>query len=130
MSALDEQLARLATLSSGELRAMWQRVTGSAVPKVSPNLLRLALGYELQAKTLGGLSRKSQQRLSQLAAAKTRTTAARPGMRLVREWTARSTSSSLVRIGEFAGTIVSGAASARLPGRSPGSAGRGLHSSD
>ena len=42
---------------------MWQRVTGCAVPRVSPNLRRLALGYELQAKALGGLSRRSQQQL-------------------------------------------------------------------
>jgi hypothetical protein len=53
---------------------------------VSPKLLRLALGYELQAKALGGLSRSTQQKLAQLAAAKTRTTAAQAGMRLVREW--------------------------------------------
>lgn len=86
MSALDGELARLATLSSAELRETWSRVTGSPVPRVSPNLLRLALGYELQAKALGGLSRKSQQKLAQLAAARTRTTAAQPGMRLVREW--------------------------------------------
>ena len=86
MSGIEEELARLATLSSAELREMWERVTGSAVPKVSPKLLRLALGYELQARALGGLSRKSQQQLAQLAAARTRTSAAQPGMRLVREW--------------------------------------------
>lgn len=86
MSAVEGELAWLATMSSAELREMWQRVTGAAVPKVSPNLLRLALGYELQAKALGGLSRKSRQRLAQFATAKTRTTAAQPGMRLVREW--------------------------------------------
>ena len=86
MSGIEAELARLATLSSAELREMWERVTGSAVPKVSPKLLRLALGYELQARALGGLSRKSQQQLAQLAAARTRTSAAQPGMRLVREW--------------------------------------------
>jgi hypothetical protein len=86
VSGIEAELARLATLSSAELREMWERVTGSAVPKVSPKLLRLALGYELQARALGGLSRKSQQQLAQLAAARTRTSAAQPGMRLVREW--------------------------------------------
>jgi hypothetical protein len=86
VSKLDEQLAGLATLSSAELREMWQKVTGGPVPRVSPKLLRLALGYELQAKALGGLSRSTQQKLAQLAAAKTRTTAAQAGMRLVREW--------------------------------------------
>ena len=86
MAAIDEELAALATLSSAQLRARWQAVTGGPVPKVSPSLLRLALSYELQAKALGGLSRGTQQKLAQLASAKTRTSPAQPGMRLVREW--------------------------------------------
>lgn len=44
------------------------------------------MGYALQAKALGGLSRPSQQRLAQLATAKTQTRSTSPGMRLVREW--------------------------------------------
>ena len=56
------------------------------VPKVSPAMLRLALGYELQVKALGGLSRVAQQRFAQLAAARTTTRAKAPGSRLVREW--------------------------------------------
>jgi hypothetical protein len=86
VSRLDEQLAGLATMSSAQLRELWQKVAGGPVPKVSPKLLRLALGYELQVRALGGLSRSTQQKLTQLAAAKTRTTAAQAGMRLVREW--------------------------------------------
>lgn len=86
MSKLDEQLAGLATMSPARLREMWGQVTGAAVPRISPKMLRLALGYELQAKALGGLSRATQQKLAQIAAAKTRTSAAQPGMRLVREW--------------------------------------------
>jgi len=86
MSRLDEQLSGLATMSPAQLREIWQQVTGAAVPRVSPKLLRLALGYELQAKALGGLSRATQQKLTQIAAAKTRTSVAQPGMRLVREW--------------------------------------------
>ena len=58
---LEDELARLATMSAAELREMWQKFTGSAVPKVSPSLLRLALGYELPPKALGGLSRTTQQ---------------------------------------------------------------------
>ena len=56
------------------------------VPRVSAKLLRLALGYELQAKALGGLPRKTKQRLDQVAAAKTETKDIRPGMRLAREF--------------------------------------------
>jgi hypothetical protein len=86
MSKLDDQLARLATMSSAQLREKWKEVTGGPIPRVSPKLLRLALGYELQAKALGGLSRSTQQKLAQISSAKTRTTAAQPGMRLVRQW--------------------------------------------
>lgn len=84
--SLEEQLTALATMSSAQLRQRWQEVTSAPLPRVSPNLLRLALAYELQARALGGLSRKTQQRLTQLAAAKTRTSPVQPGMRLVREW--------------------------------------------
>lgn len=97
MSKLEEQLAGLTTLSSAQLRGMWQEVTGSPVPRISPKLLRLALGYELQVKALGGLSRSTQQKLAQISSAKTRTTAARAGMRLVREWNGTI---HVVRIGE------------------------------
>lgn len=83
---LEQELAALATLSSAQLRLKWYALTGRSRPKVSPSLLRLALAWELQARVHGGLSRKTHQKLDQLAVAKTETTDARPGMRLVREW--------------------------------------------
>ena len=84
--SVEEEVEALATMSPAQVRERWKQVTGTVVPKVSPSLLRLALAYELQAKAYGGLSRETQQRLAQLAAAKTRTTDVKPGMRLVREW--------------------------------------------
>ena len=86
MATLAEQLAELPALSSHALRERWVLVTGGPVPKVSPSMLRLALGYELQVRALGGLSRSAQQRLAQLATAKTYTSPVRPGMRLIREY--------------------------------------------
>jgi hypothetical protein len=83
---LEASLAALATMSSGQLRRHWVVVTGKAVPRVSPAMLRLAIGWELQAGALGGHSRATLRTLAQLAAAKTRTSPALPGMRLVREW--------------------------------------------
>lgn len=83
---VEEELAALTTMSSAQLREHWKAVTGAVVPKVSPSLLRLAIAYELQVKAHGGLSRRAQQRLAQLAAAKTRTSDVQPGMQLVREW--------------------------------------------
>ena len=73
-------------MASVELRDTWRRVTKSPVPRISPAMLRLALAWELQAQAYGGLSRETTRTLDQLAAAKTRTSAATPGMRLVREW--------------------------------------------
>lgn len=85
-TSVEEEVTALATMSSAQLRRRWQEATGRPVPRVSPSLLRLALAYALQAKAFGGLSRQTQQRLAQLAAAKTRTSSVQPGMRLVREW--------------------------------------------
>ena len=82
---LDADLAALATLSPAHLREQWSKTTGKVLPRISPAMLRLALAHELQTKALGGLSRASQQRLDQAAAAKTQTRSTSPGMRLVRE---------------------------------------------
>ena len=86
MASVDDELDALPALGSAELRERWTRLTGAAVPRISPNLLRLALAWEIQARAYGGLSRLAQQRLAQLAAAKTRTAPAQTGMRLVRTW--------------------------------------------
>ena len=84
--ALKDDLAALEDLPPARLREAWTDRTGRPVPKVSPSLLRLALAFELQARAQGGLSRRSQQLLDQWDAAKTRTRAPQPGMRLMREW--------------------------------------------
>jgi hypothetical protein len=81
-----QELAALATLPSAQLRAEWSSLTGRPVPKVSPSLLRSALGWELQARAHGGLSRRTQQKLDLLAGMKSPTRKAQPEMRLVREW--------------------------------------------
>jgi hypothetical protein len=86
MAGLEDKMLALTTMSSARLRDEWRALKASPVPLISPSLLRLALGYELQAQALGGLSRVSQQRLTQLGSAKTVTQAARPGTRLIREW--------------------------------------------
>lgn len=83
---LDRELDALGDMSGAELRGRWASLTGRAVPRVSPSLLRLALAWELQAAVHGGLSRRTSQRLDQLVGGRTRTSEARPGMRLVREW--------------------------------------------
>ena len=89
MAMLDEQLSELETLSKADLADRWAKLTGRPVPKVSEGMLRLSLPYELQAKALGGLSRKATQRLDQIAGAKTEPKdipPPPPGMRLAREF--------------------------------------------
>ena len=83
---LDAELAALADMPSPQLRQSWAVVTGRPCPRISPKLLRLALAWEIQAKVHGGLSRRTSQKLDQLAAGRTTTREAKPGMRLVREW--------------------------------------------
>ena len=86
---VEAEIAALEMLSSDRLRQRWIAETGSAVPKVSPKLLRLALAWEIQARRLSGHSRDVTRTLDQLARGATRTAPAKPGMRLVREWGGR-----------------------------------------
>jgi hypothetical protein len=86
MASVEKDVARLDTLSSEELRREWRRLTATPLPRISPSLLRLALAWEMQARAFGGLSRTTQQKLDQISAGKTKTSAAVPGTRLVREW--------------------------------------------
>jgi hypothetical protein len=90
VAKVEEALARLPTLSSAELKAEWQRLTNTPLPRISPSLLRLALAWEIQARAFGGLSRETTRKLDQLAAAKTKTSPVQPGMRLVREWNGKA----------------------------------------
>jgi hypothetical protein len=89
MMVLEADIAALGVLSSEQLRRRWVAETGSAVPKVSPKLLRLALAWEIQARRLGGPSRETTRLLDQLARGQTKTTRPNAGMRLVREWGGR-----------------------------------------
>ncbi len=74
-----------------------QAVTGSAVPRTSPDMLRLALAWEIQARVHGGLPHRPVQLLHQFKRGKTRARETAPGMRLVREWNGRT---HIVKVGE------------------------------
>ncbi len=83
---LAEDLVRLKTMSPVQLRAKWEVVVRSPVPKVSDGMLRMALGYELQAQALGGLSREARRVLDERTSGRRRTMPVSPGTRLAREW--------------------------------------------
>jgi hypothetical protein len=85
MATLDDQLHELESLAKVELGDRWAKLTGRPVPKASPSMLRLALAYELQAKELGGLSRKARQRLDENGG-DSASRDVQPGMRLAREF--------------------------------------------
>jgi hypothetical protein len=97
MTAAKEKIDRLEGLTSAELRQTWTTLTHAPVPRISPALLRLALAWEIQARSCGGLSRETTRTLDQLARGTTRTSPVRAGMRLVREWQGRV---HVVTIGE------------------------------
>ena len=97
MAGLDDELLALEALSKAELKDRWARLTGHPMPRVSAGLLRLAIAWELQARELGGLPRRTSQLLDQLARGKTKTRKAEAGMRLVRAWNGRT---HVVTIGE------------------------------
>ena len=86
MADLERRIGALDNLSSSALKAEWQRFAGTAPPRISPAMMRLALAWEYQARALGGLPRITQQKLAQLAGGKSRTAEAKAGMRLTREW--------------------------------------------
>lgn len=87
---VEAETAGLDALTPAQLRGRWAEVTAGPVPKISPSLLRLALAWELQAKAYGGLSREVTRQLDQQGRGLTRTTPAKSGMRLVREWNGRT----------------------------------------
>jgi hypothetical protein len=86
VGGLKNQLAQIPGLTRAELDDRWATLTGRPVPRVSPRMLRLALGYEMQAKAMGGLTRTALRQLDETAAARRCATPLAPGMRLVREW--------------------------------------------
>ena len=111
--AIEGEIARLRSLDLEELRREWRRLYGSDAPRVSRDLLVLALGYRLQETEQGGLGKATRRKLQTMAKA-LRTTgrvgpmpslSLKPGARLVREWHGRTYIVTVTEDGfEFAGT--------------------------
>lgn len=86
MAKLEEQLREIADMSRTDMQRRWARLTGRPVPRLSVAMLRLALGYEIQAKAKGRISRTTSQQLEEMDEPRSRAMPLTPGMRLVREW--------------------------------------------
>jgi len=99
MSKLDDQLARLETLSPAELRAEWVVVVKSPAPRLSADLLRHGIAYHLQAK--GKLGPRQERKLRRLSnpAAKPPAPKLTAGTRLIRSWNGRTISATVTDAG-------------------------------
>jgi hypothetical protein len=81
---LAAELAAIPELSFAELRQRWLAVTDRSLPRVKRGLLRCALAWELQALSLGGLPKRTEQALTR--AAEQAGVAPPTALKLVREW--------------------------------------------
>ena len=94
LDANEGEIARLRSLGLEELRREWRRLNHAEPPRLSRDLLVLALGYRLQEIAHGGLGKSTRRKLQTMA--KTLRTTGRvgpapslslkSGARLVREW--------------------------------------------
>ena len=111
--AIERELDRIRSLDLEGLRGEWRRLHHSEPPKISRDLLVLALGYRLQEIEHGGLGKSTRRKLQTIAKA-LRTTgrvgtvpslSLKPGARLVREWHSRTHTVTVTEDGfEYAGT--------------------------
>jgi hypothetical protein len=112
--AIERELDRIRSLDVGDLRLEWRRLYHGEPPKISRDLLVLAVGYRIQELEHGGLGKSTRRKLQTIA--KTLRTTGRvgptpglsfkPGARLVREWHGRTHNVTVTEDGfEYAGTI-------------------------
>jgi hypothetical protein len=111
-SAIERELDRIRSLGLEELRCEWRRLHHGDAPRISRDLLVLALGYRLQEIEHGGLGKATRRKLQTIAKA-LRTTgrvgampslSLKPGARLVREWHGRTHTVTATEDGfEYAG---------------------------
>ena len=111
-SAIERKLDRLRSLGLEELRLEWRLLNHGEPPKISRELLVLALGYRLQEIEHGGLGKVTLRKLQTIAKAIRKTGGVgptpslrlKPGSRLVREWRGRTHTVTVTEDGfEYAG---------------------------
>jgi Protein of unknown function (DUF2924) len=111
--AIERELDRLRSLGVDDLRREWRRSYHGDAPRISRDLLVLAVGYRVQEIEHGGLGKATRRKLQTIAKA-LRTTgrigptpnlSLKPGARLVREWHGRTHTVTVAEDGfEYAGT--------------------------
>ena len=110
---IEGEIDRLRSLDLEELRREWRRLYHSEPPRISRDLLVLALGYRLQEIAHGGLGKSTCRKLQTLAkalrttgrVAPTPSLSLKPGARLMREWHGRTHTVTVTEDGfEYVGT--------------------------
>jgi heterodisulfide reductase subunit A-like polyferredoxin len=111
--AIERELDRIRSLGLEDLRIEWRRLYQGEPPKISRDLLVLALGYRVQEIEQGGLGKSTRRKLQTMAkalrttgrVAPTASLSLKPGARLVREWHGRAHTVTVTEDGfEYAGT--------------------------
>lgn len=97
IGAIGTELDRIRSLGPEELRQEWRRLYGGGAPRISRDLLVLAIGYRVQEIEQGGLGKATRRKLQTIAKAvqttgrvgRTPCLSLKPGARLIREWGGR-----------------------------------------
>lgn len=94
MAGIEDELFRLSTMSSAELRKEWAVRCGDVAPRLTPDLMRHGLGYAVQEKALGKLPKRMERDLLRDGNGHTVISSGRPpaGTQLVRSWNGRTIS--------------------------------------
>lgn len=88
----EEQIDKLASCSTEQLREQWTQLYGLApLPRISKELLMRGIAYRLQENEYGGLSPQTLQRIAKLGkefqkSGQIAPASVRAGTRLIREW--------------------------------------------
>lgn len=90
MPSLDDQLRQLQVMTSAELASEWQRLNKTLSPRLSAELMRLALAHRLQEKKFGGLAVTTARELKARTGRAKHRVGLKPGTRLVRSWNGRT----------------------------------------
>jgi Protein of unknown function (DUF2924) len=96
--ANEAEISRIRSLDLDTLRNEWRRLYRGEPPRLSHDLLVLALAYRVQELDHGGLGKSTRRRLQTMAKAlrltgrivPTPSISLKPGARLVREWRGRA----------------------------------------
>ena len=83
-------LARIESMELEDLRAVWKKQFGPPPPLRSVDLLRLVLGWRLQARQHGGIDRGTRRKLKRKGAIEAEGLDLGAGTTLTREWQGQS----------------------------------------